>query len=276
MWKTCPYCREYSFDEHALFDLSYSTVKTCKSCGKLVRNDPLRQLLVIPAILAGALIGALVLYVAPPWLTPVAWVLMATLVIIPLMLVPKPVKADQPEFNLTPFEPDPNNDKVIIVDGWNEDELRTILDGYIAEGPPGAPSYGIVLHQEQEDRYWLTFPQDIHPFVFASLVNYLLYPIEFGIGDRIITVVGKTTLNSAFEGISEPLCGQKAVLYVPENDQDYDVVYLQTASGANLAYSFAEAEGWKPVKIARLSLDVQSLAETIQPHLNADGAQDEP
>jgi hypothetical protein len=109
----------------------------------------------------------------------------------------------------------------------------------------------------------LTFPEDIHPFVFTSLVNYLLYPIEFAVVDRSIAVAGKATLDSAFEGIPESLCGEKAVLYIPEDDQDYDVVYLQTSSGANLAYSFSEDEGWKPAKAARLSLDVESLAETI-------------
>jgi len=61
------------------------------------------------------------------------------------------------------------------------------------------------------------------------------------------------------------------MLYVPENDQDYDVVYLQTASGANLAYSFSEDEGWKPVKTARLSTEVKRLAETIEPHLSTAG-----
>lgn len=263
MWKTCPYCREYSFDERALFDLSYFTPTACKSCGKLVRNDGLRQLLVVPAIVAGLIIGALILFAVPSWLTPVAWVLIAILGIIPLLLLPKPVKADQPELNLTPFEPDANNDKVIIVCGWNEDELITILDGFAAEDRPGAPVERIEMHEQQEDCYRLSFPEDIHPFLFTTLVNYLLYPIEFGIGDGSINAAGKTTLDSAFEGIPESLCGQKAVLYVPEDDQDHDVVYLQTESGVNLAYSFVEETGWRLVKNARLSLDVKRVAEII-------------
>ena len=65
MWKSCPYCREYSFDEQALFKLSFFSVTACKSCGKLVRNDGLRQLLVVPAILTGLIVGALILYVVP-------------------------------------------------------------------------------------------------------------------------------------------------------------------------------------------------------------------
>jgi hypothetical protein len=95
------------------------------------------------------------------------------------------------------------------------------------------------------------------------LVNYLSYPIEFAIGDRSIIVAGKTTLNSAFEGIPESFRGLKAVLYVREDDQDHDVVYLQTESGASLAYSFLEETGWRPVKNARLSLDAKKVADSI-------------
>jgi len=263
MWKACPYCREYSFDERALLDLSYFTPTECKSCGMLVRNDGLRLLLLAPAIVTGLISGALILFVVPAWLTPVAWVLLVTLGIIPLILLPRPVKADQPEFDLTPFEPDANNDKVIIVYGWNEDELLTILDGFAAEDRPGAPVYRIEMRQQREDCYRLTFPEDIHPFLFTTLVNYLLYPIELGIGDRSISVAGKTTLTRAFEGIPESLWGQRAVLYVPEDDQDHDVVYLQTESGLNLAYSFLEETGWRPVKNARLSLDVKRVADSI-------------
>jgi len=52
MWKSCPYCREYSFDEEALVGLVVDfTPRACKQCGKLVRNDRLRQLLIIPAML---------------------------------------------------------------------------------------------------------------------------------------------------------------------------------------------------------------------------------
>jgi hypothetical protein len=263
MWKACPYCREYSFDEYALFALSYFTPTACKSCGKLVRNDGQRLLLVVPAIIAGLVAGALILFVVPSWLTPVAWVLIALLGFIPLILVPKPVKADAPEFNLTPFSPDANNDKVIVVCGWNVDELHTILDGFSARDHPGAPAYSIEMHQPAPDCYHLYFPQDIHPFLFTSLVNYLLYPIEFAIDDRVIAVAGMTTLNSAFEGIPESLYGQRALLYAPEDDQDHDVVYLQTSSGENLAYSFTEDFGWRLVKNARLSLDVKRLTETI-------------
>jgi uncharacterized protein (DUF983 family) len=253
MWKACPYCREYSFDEHALFDLSYFATNACQSCGKLVRNDGLRQLLIVPAVGAGLISGALILFAVPAWLTPVAWVLIVTLAILPLILLPRPVKADHPEFDLTPFAPDANNDKVIIVRGWNENELLAILNGFAARDQPGAPECRIEIQPQEEDCYRLRFPLDIHPFLFTSLVDYLLYPSEIAIGNRLVAAAGKTTLDSAFEGIPETHYGQEALLYVPEDDRDHDVVYLQTKSGLIFAYYFIEEIGWRPVKSARLS-----------------------
>ena len=259
MWKECPHCHEDSFDEPELIGLSYFSSRPCRNCGKLVRDDGLRQLLLGPAMVAGLLIGLMILSIVPDWLTPIAWVLIAVLGIIPLILIPKPVKA---EVTIWPFTPDIQNDKVIMVCGWNEDELRVMLDSFIARDNPDLPPYKIEVREQSDNCYRLTFPQDIYPSTFASLVNYLLYPNEFAMPDRSITVAGKTSLSSAFEAIDESLIGQKAVIYVPDNDQDHDVVYMRTESGTNLAYSFQEAF-WRPVKHSRLASEVKLLADSI-------------
>ncbi len=263
MWKACPHCREYSFAEHELLDLSYFTLSSCKSCGKLVRNDGFRQLLLAPAIITGVIIGALILFVMPEWLTPLGWVLVVVLGVAPLIALPKPVKADTPELNLTPYAPDLNNDKLIAVCGWNEEELFTILKGFAAEGFPGAQQVRIVVHAWQDSCYRLTFPEDMHPSNFTALVNYLLHPIELDGGNRSLIVAGQATLDTAFEGIPESSCGTKALLYVPDDDQDHDVVFLQTEPGAVFANCFQQETGWHPVRHSRLPLAVKRLAESL-------------
>ena len=90
------------------------------------------------------------------------------------------------------------------------------------------------------------------------LINYLAYPFDLDSKNRSIIVGGKTTLNSGFEGIDSSLVGKKAILYVPENDQDHDVVYMQTESEVNLANTFSELK-WVKVKDARLSNEVKNL-----------------
>jgi len=215
--------------------------------------------LVFPAMLAGVLLGLFLSELVPTWLTPIAWVLTGALGFIPLVLVPKPVKAEQSDSLLGPFIADPNNDKVIIVRGWDEDELRIILEGFAAFNSAAAPTYLIELHLAEERCFRLTFPADIHPFTFAALVNYLHYPIEVEVSNHLIHVAGLATVDAAFEDLPEDLIGQRAILYVPENDQDYDVVYLQTESGANLIYSFQEP-GWCSIKQARLADETRLLA----------------
>ena len=161
------------------------------------------------------------------------------------------------------FDPDLENDKVIAVSGWNEDELRQILDGFVVENHSGFPPFRVELHKQYENYFRLTFPEDIHPSLFASLVNYLMYPIEFGTADRLQLATGQTTLTSAFEGIPKSFFGQKAVLYVAENDDEYDVVCLQTETGTNFANSL-DGNNWRRVDDARMSAEVKRLAPSFR------------
>jgi len=262
MWKQCPHCQEYSFDGRELMFLTYFSVRPCTSCRKLVRNDGLRQLLLFLAIMGAAVLGYVLLPALPEWLLPIGLVLTVALMVAPTMIIPKPVKADYRDLNSIPFDPDANNDKVILVDGWSEEQLRAIIEGFMAARDPSAPNYEIELLQQPNGYYLLAFPQDIHPSEFAALVNYLQYPIEFGIPEQAITAVGKMTLSAPFDGIPQSLIGQKAVLYIPEKDEDYDVVYVQTESGASYSYSFRDSF-WRRVKGARLSAEVEKMREGL-------------
>jgi hypothetical protein len=157
------------------------------------------------------------------------------------------------------FTPNPENDKVILVKGWNEAEIHKIIHDFTETYKnDGYPAYTIEPHKQSEDLYRLTFAQDMQPQLFTFLVNYLAYPFDLDLKNRSIIVSGKTTLSSGFEGIDPSLVGKKAILYIPENDQDHDVVYMQTESGANLANSFTELK-WRKVNDPRLSNDVKNL-----------------
>jgi hypothetical protein len=65
-------------------------------------------------------------------------------------------------------------------------------------------------------------------------------------------------LNSDFHGIPTSLVGKKAILHVPENDQDYDVVYMQTETETTFAKSMSE-RAWRHVNDPRLSSEVKML-----------------
>jgi len=255
--KQCPHCHEESFGVRELFQLDYFSHHECKACGQLVRNDGFRQLLTLPTILVALFLGIVLFSLVPSPSQPFALILIIVLVALPVVLLAKPVKF-APKTDLAPFTPDPNNDKVIMIKGWNEDELNKLLDDFIEEDMSGSPPCKIDVHKRYENLYSLTFPQDIHPMAFASLVNYLAYPVSLGLAEHTIVVAGKTTLNLDFEGVHQSLVGTRAILYIPENDQDYDVVYLQTETGATLANSFGEGV-WRNVSDARLPSEVELL-----------------
>jgi hypothetical protein len=163
----------------------------------------------------------------------------------------------------SPFVPDPKNDKVIIVEGWDEAKLRKVISDFIDTYKDDEyPPYTIDPRKRAEKTFSLTFPKDIHPLLFTFLVNYIAYPFDLDLTHRSIIVCGKTTLNSLFEGIDPSVIGQKAILYIPANDQDHDIVYMRAASGVTFANSFTELV-WKHVNDARLSPEVKLLIDCV-------------
>jgi len=256
--KACPHCHANSFGWRELVTLASFTPAECKNCHKLVRNSGWRQLLALLAIISTILAAIPLSEFLPPdktvFLIPIAVIVLP----MALVLIAKPVKAGDPEADLSPFTPDPNNDKAILIQGWNEDELRQILDDFVEEDLTAFAAFRIEIEKRLESSFALTFPEDVHPAEFLSLINYLAYPINFDPAGRSIIVAGKTTLNSDFDGLPKSLEGKKALLYLPENDEDYDVVFLQTDSGVVLANSFNEGV-WRKVNEPRLSSAVMSL-----------------
>jgi hypothetical protein len=169
-----------------------------------------------------------------------------------LVLTAKLVRAESQPTDISPFTPDPENDKVILIQGWNEDELGEILSDFVDQDLSAFVAFRIEIEKRFENYFALTFPDDIHPDEFVSLIHYLGCPVDFDLAGRSIIVAGQTTLNSDFDGLPKSVERERALLYLPENDEDHEVVYLQTESGVTLARSFNEGV-WRRVKDARLS-----------------------
>jgi hypothetical protein len=255
--KECPHCGVDFFRLSDLFKLTlgYSDSFECRNCGGLVRNSGWSQFL---TLLTTPLIIGLDFIVLSPFVP--EWVVFSSLIALiplPTMLFAKPVRAEVPKDDLPPFIADPNNDKAINVSGWSEEELGKALDDFTAHDTSGSRPK-IDIQKRFENLFRLTFPEDFSVFDFIALVNYLNYPIDLASPEREITVAGTTTLNSAFAGIPESLRGKNAIFYVPEDDEDYDVVYLQTEAGA-FANSFNQEGGWRRVDDPRLSRKVKAL-----------------
>ena len=256
MNKACPYCHVDDFRLLDFFALDYFSPSLCRNCGKLVRNSGWSQLLgPVTTVLLMASILLLTRWI-PEWL---AFSLLILLAPLPILFFAKPTKFDYSKQNPSPFHPNPKNDKRIVVHGWDEDEMRRIVDDFIIESAADKP-LKVEIHKRFDQEFSLTFPEDLSPFDFAALVNYLNYPIDFEVSNRSIVVAGKTSLNSDFQGIPASLVGKKAIVYVPEGDQDYTVVHMHSEVGNSCSISLADASSiWQPIPDAKLSSQVKML-----------------
>src|SRR6266550_1043004 len=258
MMKECPHCQEDTFGWRELIALDYFTPDACKACGRLVRNDGFRQFLIFPAILAALFAGIVVFSLTPNSLQPLGVIFIILLVGLSNILLAKPAKVELPKADHPPFTPDPNNDKVIIVTGWNDEELNKILDDFGAQDSDSPPK--IEVQSRYDEHFRLTFPEDLSPFDFAALVNYLNYPFDFDLPSHTIAVAGKTLLSSDFQGLPAPLVGKKAIVYVPENDHDFTIVHMRSEAGDSFSISLANPSSmWQPIVDAKLSPQVRML-----------------
>lgn len=251
--KECPHCHEDSFGWRELIFLDYFSPSECKACGKPVRNDGVRQLLTVPTILGALFFGLVVFSVVPGGFEALGLLFIFVLVGLSLLLLAKPSRFEDPNAGFPSFTPDLDNDKSIIVSGWQEHELKRIVDDFRKQSTIDPPME-IEIQNPHDTQFVLTFPGDIAPGDFAALVNYLNYPIDFDLAERTLLVVGRTTLNADFNGIPESLEGKKAILYVPANDDDYTVVYLQTETGDSFALSMNEMVWHSDDQVAQTSV----------------------
>lgn len=157
--------------------------------------------------------------------------------------------------SVIPVSIDTHDKKFVIVQGWNERELRTIIADFTSmyRGQLTA-SFQPAVMRIDDNRYRIQFPQGIKLETFTFLVNYLNYPIHLDLTGRSIAVAGFATLG---DESPTPLIGQNAVFYVPANDHDYDDVYIRVGA-MTYSDSFTD-EVWKPVTDPRMSTTVASL-----------------
>ena len=255
--KQCPHCHEESFGWRELMGLDYFSSAECKACGQPVRNNGVRLFLTFPAIIAALFLGGILLSVLPGSMEALGFLAIFLLIGISLILLAKPSRLEDPNPGLPSFTPDLNNNKMIMVCGWQEDELIGIVDDF-REQSTIDPPMEIEIQKQFDREFVLTFPGDIAPWDFAALVNYLNYPIDFDSAGRALVVAGRTTLNADFSGIPESLMGTEAILYVPEDDDDYTVVYMHTETGDNFAMSMNEMV-WQGVDEPRLPAAITPL-----------------
>ncbi|MEO5706402.1 MAG: hypothetical protein ABIT10_08855 [Alteraurantiacibacter sp.] len=158
------------------------------------------------------------------------------------------------------MQPVSDAEVVLVVSGWKPDELRSILADF--SGMYGPQEGAFDLPDSSHHSLRIRLDQPISACNLLYLVNYLNYPKTFDLTGRSIAAAATVTLGPAFGVTAAPLMDQKAVFYVPTDDDRFDEVYATTADGSAFRVTFRDM-AWREVDDARCSMAVKSLAQAV-------------
>ena len=146
---------------------------------------------------------------------------------------------------------------LVLVMGWRDDELRTILRAF-------TQSYGLAestIRRDGEAGEWkrlriARFGSD-HLFF---LVNYLHYPREYDPAGRKIEAAALFDLPDGI-GPAGATAGTRAKAYVPVQDDEFDVAHAALPDGRAFRVPFTNLR-WQAVSDPRMSDRVAAIPFT--------------
>jgi len=148
------------------------------------------------------------------------------------------------------------HDFSLLVRGWSESELERILSDYCAKYE--LPRDTFLIEPAENGTLQVRSHSAIgasHPF---TLVNYIYYPEGFQLTGRKLAAVCALKLSRPTGFPPGASAGESVAIYVPADDQDYDLTYVQRASGQTYRVSFTNF-GWVSVENPRLTTDIRQL-----------------
>lgn len=155
------------------------------------------------------------------------------------------------------------NDKLLIVDNISMTEIESILTGfcnmYNKESFQAQPR----LYKLSERQFAITFPYDIEFEIYCYFINYVHYPIGF---DKSFDVTAWETTGQANGWITEKSAYKKVMLFIPEDDREYDNVFLTTDDNIGYKLGFAMGEEKQLLQTAKKryyapTIDIKTLSE---------------
>ena len=131
------------------------------------------------------------------------------------------------------------NDKIVIIEDVSENDINKILqefcNSYNKETYQAIPR----LTKLSDKKFAVTFPYDINFEIFCFFINYVNYPMGF---DRHFKTIGWTTTKSTDIWITEKSVNKNVMLFVSDNDTEYDNVFLTTSDNIGYKLGFAMGE----------------------------------
>lgn len=138
-----------------------------------------------------------------------------------------------PETKLPSFEKP--NDKLVIVKDINYSDLKAVLTGLC--NLYNKENYQVLarLIKIAETEFAITFPYDINFEIYCYFVNYIKYPKEV---EWAADITGWATTKKDDSWIPEEISNKKIIIFVPEDDTEYDNVFMTTADNVGYKIGF--------------------------------------
>lgn len=149
----------------------------------------------------------------------------------------------------------------ILVSGWRTAELSEILVkfGSLYELPESAWKVQSATAYDLE----VSFPHGISPGTLFYLVNYIHYPHDFDLRNRQLAAVAEIHLSNS-TGIPDGASpGERAWIYVPENDTEHDLTYVMVSDGTAFEVSFTDMR-WRRQETSRLSAEARRVMDEME------------
>jgi hypothetical protein len=152
------------------------------------------------------------------------------------------------------------NDKRVVVRGWNMPELRKILENFKSKYEDRlVVDFSIDVRQDPCE-FHLTFPSGIPTRELACLVVCLHDP-GLASDERSIEAAGFITVSSKDAPPDAALIGRDAVIYLPTDEQEVDVAHVRVN---DLTFQYSLSAGrWRSVTDPGLPAGLQFLGSML-------------
>ena len=148
---------------------------------------------------------------------------------------------------------------VVLVRAWKGAELDRILADFRETYGLPHDQFAVAYQEPEIARIRLNRPLPSYQLLF--LINYMRYPRGFDLTSRAPLPVAVVALNEQF-GAKPSLAGQRAAIYVPANDEEFDEVFLKLDSGATYRIPFTDM-AWRPVADGREPRGLDAMIDDV-------------
>ncbi len=169
--------------------------------------------------------------------------------------------SSRPIIATKPNEKSPN-DKVIVVNNVNHADISSVLIKFCNLYNQGTYAALPRLTQISSTSFAVTFPYDIDFITFCFAVNFLKYPMDIKWDSDV--KAWATTQNSD-EWVTDEIASKKVMLYLTNDDKEYDNVFLTSSDNIGYKLDFAgkqkQLSGLPPKSYSAPLVDIHKLEE---------------